>query len=229
MEAIQKKGGMSMDEKDVSVYDYLIQKYHPSTFILYGSFADSTNVPGSDFDCLLVVPKKEKSRDISLINGIRLDVWIITEDEVKTLTPQNYALLYKGLNILGDEAGLYMLEKANQVVDKFSHLSDDEREVTVYFIKKLLNLAGKNDVYGKTAYHELISKSLYFYIRLKSQCFFGAKKTLKYLKEKDAKGFALYNDVLNNNSIDSLKKWVDYLIGEDKKDVQENNAGGNQL
>ena len=62
------------------IVDYLLSKYQPETIIVYGSFADGSNGPGSDFDALLLTDRMETNHDDSVVDGKPLDVFLYPTD-----------------------------------------------------------------------------------------------------------------------------------------------------
>ena len=58
------------------ITEYIKQKYTPLSIILYGSYANGTNNPNSDFDALVISYDHEQFHDTSFVNGIQLDVFV---------------------------------------------------------------------------------------------------------------------------------------------------------
>lgn len=57
-----------------AILKYIRERYHPTALILYGSYADGTNGPDSDFDALAIAG--EAAHDVSTVAGVRLDLYI---------------------------------------------------------------------------------------------------------------------------------------------------------
>ena len=61
---------------------YLREKYHPRALLVYGSYVRGDQDGFSDFDCMVIVDSKEKNHDDSVVDGVQLDCYIFTADEV---------------------------------------------------------------------------------------------------------------------------------------------------
>ena len=83
------------------IIDYLKEKYNPLAIVTYGSFSCGMNDAYSDYDCLIIVNKKDNSHDDTVIDGILLDCFIFTKDEVIGEDPDTFLTVYDG-NIVMD-------------------------------------------------------------------------------------------------------------------------------
>ena len=61
---------------------YLREKYRPRALLVYGSYVRGDQDGFSDFDCMVIVDSKEKNHDDSVVDGVQLDCYIFTADEV---------------------------------------------------------------------------------------------------------------------------------------------------
>ena len=64
------------------IIEYLKEKYQPLAMIVYGSYADGTSGADSDFDCLIVSRSAPVRHDMQTVNGVPLDVFVYTPDEL---------------------------------------------------------------------------------------------------------------------------------------------------
>lgn len=58
---------------------YLRQTYQPLSILVYGSYANGTNGPASDFDALVITREGREFHNTSVVDGIRLDVFVYPE------------------------------------------------------------------------------------------------------------------------------------------------------
>ena len=59
-----------------NIIEYIKEKYSPLSIIVYGSYADGTNGPYSDFDALVISACHNQSHDTSFVDGVQLDVFV---------------------------------------------------------------------------------------------------------------------------------------------------------
>lgn len=82
------------NKKEQHILKYLEEKYKPLSIFLYGSFKDGLVDESSDFDCLIIVNKKDKDHDGSLVDGVYLDCFIYTKDEIESEDLDTFIPLY---------------------------------------------------------------------------------------------------------------------------------------
>ena len=70
-------------EKKETILNYIEETYQPDAVIVYGSFANGTAGPGSDFDAL-VIADHGKTHDSSVIDGTVLDVFVYPPEQFRS-------------------------------------------------------------------------------------------------------------------------------------------------
>lgn len=192
--------------------DYLKEKYHPLAIVTYGSFQCGTNDEYSDFDCMVIVQEKERSHDSAVIDGIPLDCFIFTKEEVLGEETDPFLTVYDGTIILdtdGIAAGLK--ERVRNYVALHSVIPDDEKEFIVSWIKKTMHRAEKNDDEGNYRALAFLWESITDYFLLRDMFYFGSKKAVAYLKENDSVGYRLYHEAITERTNAAINKWADHV------------------
>lgn len=191
------------------IIDYLIEKYNPEGLILYGSYQDGTYGEYSDFDGLLICDKKNENHDDSRVNGVQLDVFIYTAQEVQSLPAEDFVQVYGGCIIL-DQKGTAqkLLTRIREYIDHFPLKKEDEIKQDISWCKKMLLRAKRNDAEGFYRRHWLLTDSLMIYSDVKGEYYFGPKKTLAKMKQQDEAVFTKYVAALENMDDEGLEEWV---------------------
>lgn len=61
------------------ILSYLVETYAPKAILVYGSYADGSDNEHSDFDALVISGCQGRSHDMSMVNGVTLDVFVYPE------------------------------------------------------------------------------------------------------------------------------------------------------
>ena len=61
------------------ILTYITNKYDPLCILVYGSYAIETNNEFSDFDCMIITKAKTAFHDTSVVNGVQLDLFILSD------------------------------------------------------------------------------------------------------------------------------------------------------
>lgn len=199
-------------DREETIRQYLMEKYHPSVLIAYGSFADGTAGTGSDYDAMLVYDGPE-CHDGSVVGGTALDVFCYPEDRfADSFNPEDYLGVYDGI-ILEDSRGLG--QKIRNQVRDFIQSTPQKTEAQlrheIEWCKKMLVRSHRGDAEGYFRWHWVLVDSLEFYFDIVGRFYFGPKKSLRYLKENDSRAFACYEAAVREFSADSLRAWIEYL------------------
>ncbi|MDU2566408.1 MULTISPECIES: nucleotidyltransferase domain-containing protein [Anaerococcus] len=191
------------------IITYLKEKYNPLTIALYGSYADGTYNQNSDFDCLIIVKYKDYSHDDHLIDNVRLDCFIYTEDEIKTKSIEEFITIYKANIIYDTGIGKQLKSEVEKYVDSFTY---KDKEFLVSWIKKTLWRIGSVDDDSNFRAITFLSESLEDYCLLRDIFYFGSKKSIKYLKKEDKIGYNLFYKAISTRTNDSIIDWGEHII-----------------
>lgn len=192
------------------IVDYIKSKYRPDTLMVYGSYADGSNNENSDFDALAIGKGLPISHDDSLVLGVKLDLFLYpTEHFTGGYDIQDFAQIHDGRIVL-DSGGLgrRLVEEAKAYVESFSPKPADELAAEVSWCEKMCLRAERGDTEGFYRWHWLLVDSLEIYFDVIGRRFLGPKKGLKWMREHDERGFALYHDAVADLSGEALGCWV---------------------
>lgn len=196
------------------ILNYLNETYAPVSILLYGSYADGTNDEFSDFDCMLIVPEKERKHDDTEICGVPLDCFIFTEEEVKREEDIEVFLTAYDAEIIKDNGiGKDLQTRVRAFVSSHEKIETSEKEFIVSWMRKTLCRMEKDDDEGNYRAVALLWESLPDYFLLRDKFYFGSKKAIRYLKENDPEAFALFHKAITEKTADAIRAWAEYLIG----------------
>ena len=195
------------------IIDYLKEKYEPLAMVGYGSFSCGMNDAFSDFDCMIIVEQKDRSHDDSVIDGIPLDCFIFTRSEVLAEDLDPFLTVYDG-NILLDTDGIAADLKARvrKYVAEHAAMPDDEKVFLISWMRKTLRRMEKKDDEGNYRAIALLEESISDYFRLRDLFYFGSKKAVAYLKEKDPDGYHLYHKAITERTNAAIIQWVLHVM-----------------
>lgn len=194
------------------IINYLKEKYNPLAIVAYGSFNDGMQDEYSDFDCMIIVKEKDKGHDDNVIDGVPLDCFIFTEDEVKSDNLDPFITIYDGNIILDtDDVALKLKNRVQIFVEEHKVTSLSDKDFIRNWITKTLKRIEKTDDEGNYRAIFLLSESLSCYCELRDIFYFGSKKTVKYLKEHDSLGYELFHKAVTSRSNDDIKDWALYI------------------
>lgn len=198
---------------DRRIIEYLKEKYNPLAIVTYGSFCCGTNDEYSDFDCMVIVDKKDKKHDDTVIDGIPLDCFIFTQDEVNGDDIDAFITIYDG-NIVLDtkEIAAGLKERVRNYVTEHSSVSNEEKEFIISWIRKTMHRVEKNDDEGSYRALAFLWESITDYFLLRDMFYFGSKKAVAYLKENDTVGYKLYHVAITERTNSAISKWADHVI-----------------
>lgn len=194
------------------IISYLKEKYKPLAIVTYGSFNDSMQDEYSDFDSMIIVKEKNNNHDNKVIDGIPLDCFIFTEDEVKSDNLDPFITIYDGNIILDtDDIALKLKMRVQSYAEEHKVTSLSDKEFIRSWIDKTLKRIDKKDDEGNYRALLLLTESLSCYCELRDMFYFGSKKTVKYLKEYDQLAYDLFHKAVTGRSNEDIKNWALYI------------------
>lgn len=194
------------------ILEYLKNTYKPLSILVYGSFADGTNDETSDFDCMLIVSEKVKNHDDAIINGIQLDCFIFTENELQSEKIDTFLTAYNSRIVADNGIGTELKRRVHDYVEKNSNTPKEEKDFLISWIQKTLLRIAKNDDEGSMRAVSFLAESLADYFTLRDMFYFGSKKAIRFLKKEDTKGYTLFHNAVMSRSNEAIIKWADYII-----------------
>lgn len=194
------------------IINYLKEKYNPLAIVTYGSFNDAMQDEYSDFDSMIIVKEKDKGHDNNVIDGVSLDCFIFTEEEVRSDNLDPFITIYDGSIILDtDDVALKLKKRVQGFVEEHKFTSLGDKDFIRNWITKTLKRIEKTDDEGNYRAIFLLSESLSCYCELSDIFYFGSKKTVKYLKEHDSLGYELFHKAVTSRSNEDIKNWALYI------------------
>lgn len=193
--------------------DYLVKKYDPECLILYGSYADGSYNANSDLDALIVADVSEASHDVSVVDGIQLDVFVYPV--LAELKPEDYPQLYHSKILIDCQGrGKALQEVVADYIENRPARSDESILEDIVWCEKMLSRTKRGDPEGYYRWHWVLCDSLQFYSDIRGWFYFGPKKTLLLMQQHDPVGYVYYSKALQYMDYDCLARWVDFLKRE---------------
>lgn len=196
-----------------AIVAYIKEKYDPLSLIVYGSYANGTNNQNSDFDALVIWRGDKQIHDISFVGGVQLDVFVYPVtffDEAYNC--EDFVRIFDG-NILTDTDGIG--KDLQMRVLRYLHdrpqKTAEEIQCNIDWCAKMCERAGRGDAEGMFRWHWLLVDSLEIFCDAVRQPYFGPKKALQWMREKQPTAFAYYEKALHDFSCESLNEWVSYI------------------
>ena len=195
-----------------TILRYLRDKYRPLAIIVYGSFADGTNGPESDFDALLIAVG-EKRHDDSAFEGVPLDVFVCPPESFqKDWDPADYLQLLDG-RIVEDRGGLAagLLERVRSYAAQLPRKTRSELREELNWCRKMLDRTRRQDDEGLYRWHWLLTDSLEIFCDLVGEPWLGPKKALRRMESAYGLAKYTYGRALREMSPEALREWIAYL------------------
>ena len=193
-----------------NIISYITDKYNPLCIVVYGSYADDTYNPLSDFDCMIIVANKAAAHDTSVVDGVQLDLFIHSTDEVDLIdcTPFFYAKIIKDTNDIAkglvNKAKSYITNKAKKTIL--------EKDSLKSWLCKMLARAKSDNADGLFRRHWALTDSLEIYFDLRDKFYFGPKKAIATLRNDDVKGFQLFDNTLRSMDYNDFEEWIKHVV-----------------
>ena len=195
-----------------SIVKYLSDTYKPRALLIYGSFVRGDFDESSDFDCMVIVDEKNTKHDSSVINGVRLDCYIFTVNEVLSEDPDLFVTVYDSEILIDDGTGQTLKERVRDYVHEHEITDDSEKEFIAAWIRKTMTRMKKGDDEGNYRAIALLWESLTDYYLLRNMFFFGSKQAIQYLKQNDLPGYELFHRAISQKTNEAIEAWAMHVI-----------------
>ncbi len=192
------------------VINYLIQKYNPISIIVYGSYADGSHNANSDFDALVISKQHENYHDISVVGGIRLDIFVYSEDCFQdNVSYADFLQISDGIVVWDtNEFGKKLRSQVVKYIESLPRKADNEIQKDIEWCKKMLLRTKRGDAEGAYRWHWLLVDSLEIFCEIMHQDYKGPKKSLLWMKEEHPEAYLAYSEALLNFTFDAAEKWI---------------------
>lgn len=197
-----------------AILNCLYQTYAPRAVILYGSWADGTEGPDSDFDALILADHAPL-HDMSCVAGVRLDVWVYPVDYFAGEDALAEVEQIADGVVLHDPEGLgaALRRRVAAWLDAQPVKSDAENAEALAWCRKMLVRTARGDAEGLYRWHWLLTDSLEIACDLLHQQYRGPKKSLRWLEKARPEVYAVYARALADFSPEALTAWIECLEG----------------
>ena len=195
------------------ILTYIARKYAPTALFVYGSRADGSSGPDSDFDALALVKDGPARHDVSFVGGVQLDLFVHPgADFAGDFAPAEFFRLLDGKLVWDrDGSGAALLEKLAACRDSLPARTPEENRTQVAWCRKMLRRTARGDTEGMYRWHWLLVDSLEICCDLCGCLYQGPKKSLRWLAAACPEAYALYTDALSRLDAAALERWVAYL------------------
>lgn len=202
-----------MDNKTIKCVNYLKETYNPISIIVYGSYALGTNDESSDFDCMVIVDSKEVSNDTSVVNGVQLDCYIYTRDEIENLDIDNFVTLFNPIIVLDNNSvGQKLVDRVQGYIKDNSKSTNEQKQFLKDWVSKQIRRIQKGDAESDFRAIALLNESLSIYCDMRDVFYFGSKQTIKYIEAKDVEGYSLLFKALKSRKNKEIIDWANYCV-----------------
>ena len=191
----------------------LVSVHAAHTILLYGSRANGTARPDSDYDIAAFAPVEKTIRDARIVEGVFLDTFIHPESEL--FNPIEEHLKLRGGKIVlqrETEAENFLHQLERLYVSGPTALPTDEIEARKMWALKMDETIKHGDTEANYRRVWLLTALLEDYFHIRGLWFQGPKQSLIWLKEFDASVHEAYCAALapgaSNETIHALVKLV---------------------
>lgn len=194
----------------------LKQRYDPLSILVYGSFADGTNGPGSDFDACVLTRDHDQTHDVSFVGGTQLDVFVYPADFFAGDYDRSEFIRLLGARCVFDPAGdaARLQEQIQAYVDGLPRKSHAEVLEALAWCRKMQRRTRRDDAEGLYRWHWLLTESLEIYCDAVGKPYLGPKKSLRWLQAAQPEAFTCYEAALRGLDQDALAAWLDCLAAQ---------------
>ena len=195
------------------IVEYIKQKYNPLSIILYGSYANGTNDPNSDFDSLVISHDHEQIHDTSFVNGIQLDVFVYPASYFSgNFDCDDFIQISDGKIIVdSNEQGKMLQIKVLSHLKNRPQKSKAEIDASIDWCSKMLTRVKRYDTEGMFRWHWVLIDSLEIFCDIMHHPYCGPKKSLKWMEEARPAAFACYKAALAEFTVENLENWIAYI------------------
>lgn len=195
------------------ILNYIKQTYHPLSVILYGSYACGTNDATSDFDALVISDSCEQVHDTSVVNGVRLDVFVYPVSYFDgTFDCDEFLQIFDGKILFDSEGkGKALQTKVLSHLNSRPQKSKAELKESIDWCGKMVARAKRCDAEGLFRWHWVLTDSLEFFCDMVHEPYFGPKKALQRMEQNHPAAFECYKNALQNFNIESLEHWLEQM------------------
>lgn len=195
------------------IIEYLREKYAPLGIVVYGSFADGSNNDHSDFDVLVITKSGNEMHDNTIVEGVMLDAFIYPKAKfLDVFNCKEFVQIVDGCVVFDtDGIAAEVQSRVKEYIDSIPPKSNTENNTNVEWCEKMLARAARGDMEGYFRWHWLLTESLEIYCDVIGMRYFGPKKSIKCMQEKDPESAKIYEKALSCFDYEALSAWIVHL------------------
>lgn len=200
--------------------DCLVSVHRAHTILLYGSRADGSAGPESDYDVAAFAPKERIVRDARVVEGKFVDAFVYPEGVLASPTEDHLKL--RGSKILlqrGSKAEGFLRKIEELFRAGPKPLPADEIEARKVWALKMVPRIQRGDLEGNYRRVWLLTALLEDYFLLRGLWYLGPKKSLLWLEEHDPpmhRAFAVA--LAPGSAIEAIRSLAQAVAGGDVRD-----------
>ncbi|MBT9557785.1 MAG: nucleotidyltransferase domain-containing protein [Myxococcales bacterium] len=175
-----------------TLIDHLRARHPLQTIFLYGSRAQGTHRPDSDFDLLLVcesastAPSSGEQRDVHDFGGILVDAWVHAPESLDPETDAGLLRLQSSVLLFDrDGFGARLLDRVNEVAARGPPaMSDGDRGAyRVWLPKMIARLQGPDPLVAGHYRAELLNALLPTWFQARREWYRGTRAASSWLRQ----------------------------------------------
>ena len=190
---------------------YLDKTYDPAMILLIGSYADGSNDEVSDFDAMIFVEGRHKNKDDSVVEGVQLDVDIYSVDDALFADPSLFIKAHDPVVVKDCGIAPIFIERVKEYLEKTRVTDEADKKEIKAWIDKMIFRIDKGDDDANYRLVMLLWENLWQYFLLRDMNYYGNKKAIRYLKEKDPEGYKLFHKAITKKTPKYAKNWAEYV------------------
>lgn len=212
---IKEKYVFSKDPLIPDIVRHIQETYGAHTVILYGSRAQGTATPKSDYDIILLREAgtlREDMRD--LFKGAYLDLHFFSDEAVIATDLTGCLSIAEGAAVLSqkDNLGERLIQNVKKIYEGGFFTSDQIKQDVIDEIKMNLSKIDSTTV-GYYYQNLVLSDLLEHYFTLRNIFYIGSRESFEWLKKNDLTTYNLFEKAVKPGaSIESTKELVDRVI-----------------
>lgn len=180
-----------------SIVEHLVSLHGAHTILLYGSRADGSATPDSDYDLAAFAPISAQVHEARQVDGAYLDLFVYPEAMMRSPTQELLPLRGSKVVAQRDEQVQAFLRGLDMLFARGPEpLAPDEIEVRRSWAMKMAARCQRGDVEGNYRRVWLLHALLEDYFQIGGMWYQGPKKALNWLKEFDALAFQSFSEAL---------------------------------
>lgn len=199
----------------------LMQQHGAHTVLLYGSHADGSATPQSDYDLAGFADVPRKVCDARVVDGQFLDAFIHPEAVLANPTAEQLHL--RGAVVLaqrGDEASRFLAALDALFAQGPEPRPEDELRTLRTWAWKMLARLQRGDAEGNYRRHWLLMQLLEDHFVLRHQWYLGPKKALLQLQRTEPATYAAFEAALQPDAdVATLRQLVQRVAGDAPQDT----------